>query len=277
MSSRKTHSSFLRAAAAMLAALCTLPCWGQNKIVLDGSTGMIPLAKALAVAYQQVSTDPQIELGQGLGTGARLKALADGKIQVALASHGIKADDLAKDNLRAIEVAKGAVVFAVNASVPLTEVTEAQLCDLYSGRAGNWKALNGPDVAVVVLTRPPTEVDPEVIRAKIGCFKELKEVESVRVMARGSDMAKGLAETTHAIGMTSGTVVEQSGGKLRALAVNGIAPTADNVKTGRYFLTRDFLFVVKAPPAPPVARFLEFVLSPDGDRVILANGAIPVR
>ena len=277
MTSFKMRSSLLRAAPALLAALCVLPCWGQDKIVLDGSTGMIPLAKAIGIAYQQVSADPQIEIGQGLGTTARLQALAEGKIQVALASHGIKAADLAKDNLRAIEIAKGAIVFAVNATLPLTEVTEAQLCDLYSGRAANWKALNGPDAPVVVLTRPPTEVDPEVIRAKIGCFKELKEAESARVMARGSDMAKGLVETMHAIGMTSMTVVEQSGGKLRALAVNGIAPTADNVKTGRYFLTRDFLFVVKAPPSPPVARLLEFALGPDGDRVILANGAIPVR
>lgn len=277
MTSLRMRSSLLRAAPAILAALCALPCWSQNKIVMDGSTGMIPLAKAIGIAYQQVSADPQIEIGQGLGTGARLKALADGKIQVALASHGIKAEDLAKDNLRAIEIAKGAIVFAVNASLPLTEVTEAQLCDLYSGKAANWKALNGPDAAVVVLTRPPTEVDPEVIRAKIGCFKDLKEVESARIMARGGDMARGLVETMHSIGMTSMTVVEQSGGKLKALAVNGVAPTADNVKTGRYFLNRDFLFVVKAPPSPPVARFLEFALSPDGDRVILANGAIPVR
>lgn len=280
MSSPKPRLSLLprlRAAAMMLVAMCSLPCWSQQKVVLDGSTGMIPLAQALATAYQQVSADPRIEVGPGLGTGARLKALADGTIDVALASHGIKPEDLAKDNLRAVEIAKGAIVFAVSAALPLTEITEAQLCDLYSGKIGNWKALNGPDAAVVVLTRPPTEVDPEVIRAKIGCFKDLKEVGSARVMARGGDMAKGLAETNDAIGMTSMTVVEQSGGKLKALALNGVAPGADNVKAGRYALTRDFFFVVKAPPAPPVAKFLAYVLGPDGDRVILANGAIPLR
>jgi len=277
MSSRKTRSFLLRPAAAMLAAVCALPSWSQDKIVLDGSTGMIPLAKALAAAYQQVSADPQVELGQGLGTGARLKALAEGKIQVALASHGIAAENLQKDKLRAIDIAKGAIVFAVNASVPLTEITETQLCDLYSGKTSNWKALSGPDAAVVVLTRPPTEVDPEVIRAKIACFKDLKEVDSARVMARGGDMAKGLAETQHAIGMTSMTVVEQSGGKIRALVLNGVAPTPDNVKAGRYFLTRDFLFVVKDPPPPSVAKFLDYALSPAGDQVILANGATPLR
>jgi phosphate transport system substrate-binding protein len=77
--------------------------------------------------------------------------------------------------------------------------------------------------------------------------------------------------------MTSMTVVEQSAGKVRALTLNGIAPTAESVKSGRYVLTRDFLFVMKGEPTGSVKRFLDFVLSPEGDRVIQANGAVPLR
>jgi phosphate transport system substrate-binding protein len=260
-----------------LLALMVLPVWGAEKIVLDGSSGMLPLAQALATAYQQRSSDPQVEIGKGLGTGARLQALSEGKIQIALASHGITPEDVQKGNLHVIEVAKGAVVFAVNASVPLTNLTEAQVCEIYSGKIRSWQPLGGPDRPIAVLTRPPTEVDPEVIRAKVGCFKELKEVETATVMARGGDMAKGLADTPDAIGMTSLTVVEQSGGTVKALTLNGVAPTAEQVKSGRYFLTRDFLFVIKGEPTPPIKKFLDFVLSPDGDRVILANGAVPLR
>lgn len=249
----------------------------DEKIVLDGSTGMLPLAKTLAAAYQQKDSGARIETGSGLGTGARLRALGEDKIQVALASHGIKAEDIQKGNLRVIEVAKGAIVFGINESVPLAGLTEAQVCDIYSGKVTNWRSLGGPDSAIVVLTRPPTEVDPETIRAKIACFKELKEIESARVMARGGDMAKALAGTPHAIGMTSMTVVEQSGGKVKGLAMNDIAPTSENVKSGRYFLTRDFMFVIKAAPTPAITKFVDFVLSPDGDRVILANGAVPLR
>lgn len=267
----------LQPVVAVLVALIAQPSWPQEKIVLDGSTGMLPLAKALATAFQQRSSAPQVEIGQGLGTGARLRALVEGKIQIALASHGVKPEDLQKGNLRVIDVAKGAIVFAVNGSVPLTDVTEAQACDLYSGRIRSWQPLGGTDAPVAVLTRPPTEVDPEVIRAKIACFKELRTVETAKVMARGGDMAKGLAETPQAIGMTSLTVVEQSRGKVKGLSLNGIAPTPENVKTGRYFLTRDFLFVIKAEPAPAVRKFLDFVLSPEGDRAILENGAVPLR
>jgi phosphate transport system substrate-binding protein len=212
-----------------------------------------------------------------LGTGARLRALAEGTIQIALASHGIKSEDVQKGNLKVIEAAKGAIVFAVNASVPVTNITESQVCETYSGKIRGWGPLSGPDSPIAVLTRPATEVDPEVIRAKVGCFKDLKEVETAKVMARGGDMAKGLAETPHAIGMTSMTVVEQSGGKVKALTLNGVAPTPENVKSGRYFLTRDFFFVIKGEPTPSVKKFLDFVLSSDGDRVILANGAVPLR
>jgi phosphate transport system substrate-binding protein len=248
-----------------------------DKVLLDGSTGMLPLANALAAAYRKHAPDAQIETGKGLGTGARLRALSDDKIQIALASHGINPAELQKANLRVIEVAKGAIVFAVNASVPVGGIADSQVCDIYSGRTANWQALGAPESPVAVLTRPPAEVDPEVIRAKIGCFAELKETGTARVMARGGDMAKALAETPHAIGMTSMTVVEQSGGKVRALTLNGMAPTADNVKSGRYFLTRDFLFVVRANPTPEVKRFIDFVLSPEGDRIIQANGAVPLR
>jgi len=267
----------LRFPVASILALMILPAWGAERIVLDGSSGMLPLARALAVAYQKQSSDPQIESGKGLGTGARLRALAEGKIQIALASHGIKPEDIEKGNLRIIQVAKGAIVFAVNASVPLASITESEVCDIYSGRTRNWQVVRGTDNPVAVLTRPPTEVDPEVIRDKIACFKELKEVGTARVMARGGDMAKGLAETPHAIGMTSMTVVEQSGGQVKALSLGGVAPTEENVKSGRYILTRDFLFVIRGEPAPPIGRFLDYVLSPEGDRVIRANGAVPLR
>jgi phosphate transport system substrate-binding protein len=260
-----------------LLALVVLPAWAEEKIVLDGSTGMLPLAQALATAYQQWSSDPQVEIGKGLGTGARLQALAEGKIQIALASHGITPEEVQKGNLNVIEAAKGAIVFAVNAGVPITNLTEAQVCDIYSGKVRNWQPLGGSDRPIAVLTRPPTEVDPEVIRAKVGCFRELTEVETAKVMARGGDMAKGLAETPDAIGMTSMTVVEQSGGKVKALTLNGVAPTAEQVKSSRYVLTRDFLFVIKGEPTPSIKKFLDFVLSLDGDRVILANGAVPLR
>jgi phosphate transport system substrate-binding protein len=247
-----------------------------EKILLDGSSGMLPLASALAKAYEQKFSDPELILGKGLGTGDRLRALAEGKIQIALASHGIEPAEVQKGNLKVIPIAKGAIVFAVN-SAALSNMTEEQVCAVYSGKITDWQALGASQAPIIVMTRPPTEVDSEVIREKIRCFKNLQVIEDARVMARGGDMAKGLAETSGAIGMTSMTVVEQSKGSVKALMLNGVSPSAENVKSGNYFLTRDFYFVVPEKPTPSLRKFLDFVLSPEGDQVITANGAIPMR
>lgn len=247
-----------------------------DKIILDGSTGMLPLASALAKAYQEKSSDPEFEFGKGLGTGARLRALAEGKIHIALASHGVDPAEIQKNNFKVTQIAKGAIVFAVN-GVALSDITEEQLCAVYGGKTIDWQNFSAAPAPIVVMTRPPTEVDSEVIREKIGCFKNLKETDSAQVKERGGDMAKALATTANAIGMTTMTVVEQSKGIVKALALNGVAPSAANVKSGRYFLTREFYLVIKGEPAPSVQKFLDFVQSTEGDRVITANGAIAMR
>lgn len=271
------HLHWWLARAIAVTAVLAGSASAQERLLIDGSTGMIPLAKALAAAYQQQSPEPRVEIGEGLGTSQRLRALAEGRIHIALASHGLKAEDLQKDNLEVVDVARGAIVFAVNGSVPVQGLNEAQICELFSGRIKTWRDLGGPDQPVQVLTRPPREIDPEVIRAKIGCFANLREVDTAKVLARGGEMAKALAETPYAIGMTSMTVVEQSAGKVKALMLGDVAPTPDNVKSGRYALTRDFLLVVRNPPPAGVTRFVDFVRSPAGDAVIKASGAIPTR
>ncbi|HEX9822324.1 MAG TPA: substrate-binding domain-containing protein, partial [Methylomirabilota bacterium] len=244
-----------------------------ERIAVDGSTGMMPLVAALARAYQESSPAAVVEIGKGLGTKARLQALAEGKIDIALASHGLVAAELARRGMAAHEIAKVAVVFGVNAGVAATNLTDRQICDVYAGTITSWRELGGPDLAVATRTRPDSEVDTEVVRDKIACLKDLKMPGSVKVMPKSGDMAKELAATAGAIGMTTTTVVEQSRGQIKALSLNGVTPSAENVERRIYALTRDSFLVTKAPPSPAVARFLDFVRSPAGTAVIVASGA----
>lgn len=249
----------------------------SEKIVVDGSTGVMPLVAALAKVYQERYPAATVEMGKGLGTKARLRALAQGKIDIALASHGLVAGELARQGMAVHAIAKVAVVFGVNASVPTANLTDRHICDLYAGTITNWRELGGPDLAIAPRTRPDSEVDAEVVRGKIACLKDLKMPEGVKVMPRSGDMAKELATSVGAIGMTTTTVVEQSRGQIRLVSLNGILPSAENVERKIYTLIRDSFLVTKAPPPPAVSRFVDFVRSSTGTAVIVANGAVPVK
>jgi phosphate transport system substrate-binding protein len=258
-----------------LAAPLAVPA--SEKIVIDGSTGVMPLASALAKAYEERHPGAAVQLGKGLGTKARLQALEEGRIDIALASHGLVVEELTRRGMVAHEIAKVAVVFGVNAGVPVTSLTDAQVCDVYAGRIGNWKELGGPDTPIAPRTRPDTEVDAEVVRAKLACLKDLKMHERVKVMPKSGDMARELAATAGALGMTTSTVVEQSRGRIKSVSLNGIDPSAQHVGRKIYTLTRDSFLVTKAAPPPAVARFVGFVRSAEGTAVIVANGAVPVK
>jgi len=253
------------------------PASTSERIVVDGSTGVMPLVAALAKAYQERHPAAVMEMGQGLGTKARLQALEDGKIDIALASHGLVVEELRGRGMAVHEIAKVAVVFGVNASVSVPNLTDAQVCEIYAGGVTSWKALGGPDIIIAPRTRPDSEVDTEVVRGKIACLKDLKMPDGVKVMPRSGDMAKELAATVGAVGMTTATVVEQSRGQIKVVSLNGIIPSADNVGGKTYTLTRDSFLVTKAMPPSPVARFVEFVRSSAGAAVIVANGAVPVK
>jgi phosphate transport system substrate-binding protein len=268
-----------RASLLMLGFVVAAAAQGlaADKILVDGSSGVMPLVAALAEAYRERQPAGTVEMGRGLGTRARLEALAAGKIDIALASHGVDVEELTRQGIAVHEIAKVAVVFGVNASVPVAGLTERQICDVYAGRITNWKELGGPDLAIAPRARPDTEVDAEVVRAKIGCLKDLKMAEAVKLMPATGDMARELAATAGAIGMTTMTVVEQSRERIRPLSLEGIAPRAENVKNQRYTLTRDSFLITKATPSPAVARFLDFIRSPAGAEAIAVNGAVPVQ
>jgi phosphate transport system substrate-binding protein len=261
--------------AAAVLAVVTTAASAQTVLKVDGSTGAMPLVSALAKVYEARTPGLKIEIGKGLGTKARIEALSVGKIDVAVASHGLKIDDLTRQGMIVDEIARTPVIFAVNSSVTTANLTQAQICSIYSGALTNWKEAGGNDLAIAARTRPDSEVDAEVTRDAISCLKTLKMPAAVSVMERGGDMARELAATPGAIGMSTTTVADQSGGKIKALALDGVAPTEANVTAGTYRLVREVFLVVNASAPPAVTSFIAFIKGVEGAKVIKANGAIP--
>ena len=269
----------LRIAALSLAALHLAGAHGQSseQIVIDGPPLVMPLAAALVKAFQISNPDFGVVFEKDLGSEARMEALLQGKVDIAVATRGLDFAWIARHGLMAHDIARTAVVFAVNAGVPISHLSGQQICDVYGGQIPNWKMLGGPDLAIAPHTRPAGQVEARVVRTAIYCLRRLRLADAVKVIRRPRDMAKALAETPGAIGMTSMSAVEESQGRLRMVTIDGVAPSVDNVERMRYGMVRETLFVTWSPPPPEVERFLRFVRSAEGDQVIRVNGAVPMK
>ena len=123
----------LACAFTVLLGVTERPANSQPKLAVDGSTGTAPLVAALGKAFTD-KTGIAIEVGKGLGTKARFEALAAGKIDVAMASHGLKAGEVTAMGMTVHRIAVTPVVFAVHHSVTARALTDSQLCAIYGGR-----------------------------------------------------------------------------------------------------------------------------------------------
>lgn len=246
-------------------------------IRIDGSQGVMPLVSAIAAAYREEHPRAVVETGTGLGSRARVDSLVSGRIDIALASMGVLPAEMARQGIIVHEIARVPVVFAVNQGVNVTSLTQRQVCDVYAGAITNWRALGGPDLAIAPRTRPPGEVDGDVVVAGIGCFRAAAASGVARAMPLPEDMSRDLEATKGAIGMTSTPFVQRSAGRLRALALDGVHAGAESVRSGAYPLVRAAYLLVREGASPATRRFIEFAMSDKASAIIHSNGGVALR
>ncbi|MDT0595119.1 substrate-binding domain-containing protein [Glaciecola petra] len=261
-------------AFALFFILLACKAYAKNQLIIDGSTGVKPLVEALVKDFKK--THPQsIKIGSGLNPKDRIQALVENKIDIAMASHGVDIERLTDQGFKVHLFAKMAVVIGVNVKVNIDNISHQQLCDIYTGKTKNWQKLGGKKVPIKPFVRPFDEVDTEVLVAQIPCFSRLLLSPDVKTKKKSGQMAKALSQTAGAIGITTLVRVTQSDGTISALPINGINPSSTNLINKRYPFTRDSFLITAKSPSPNVLRFLAYIYSEQGKKVILANSAVP--
>src|SRR3954470_5111819 len=248
----------------------------RQQILIDGDRAVMPLVMALADDFKIRVREIGFVFERDLGD-LRVEAVIQGTLDIAVATNGIDLAFISREGMVAYPIARSAVVFAVHSGVPVGNLTNLQICDIYGGLIANWKSLGGPDLPIAPHSPPGRHVDTQVVRRSTLCLRGLRMGEVVRIIGHSQGMVKALASTRGAIGITSPISVQESAGRLRSVSIEGVAPSADNVQHRRYGMIRETFFVTWSPPSPAVERFLRFVRSSDGDKLIRVNGAVPAK
>lgn len=240
---------------------------------VSGSNVTLPLVRLLAHEYPDRSVE--FEFLPGLHTAGGVQGVAGGELDIGLVSRELTDEERAL-GLRYVLLSNDALVVAVHPTVGVKTLTSEQVRGIYSGRYRSWQELGGPDLPIVVLDRNEDESAKIALRAHV-LGHSLEVTSAAAVLSHEPDMIAAVASTPGAIGYFSlGAAVSQNVA-VDLIALDGVAPTVENVKSGRYRAVRPLGVVTRPDSAPAIERFLEWAVGPEGRAVMERNGYAAAR
>ncbi|MGE6763643.1 phosphate ABC transporter substrate-binding protein [Corallococcus interemptor] len=261
--------------------LAVLPLTAQaGTVTVKGSDTMVILAQRWAEAFMKKNPATKIQVTGG-GSGTGLAALQNGTTDIAMSSREIKEAEEEKLRARyntpptAVSVAKDGVTFYVNETNKLDALTVEQLKDIYLGDTTSWKAVGGADAPIVLYSRENSS----------GTYVFVKDhVLGGDDFAAAAQTLPGTAAVVNAVskeknGIGYGGAAYAKGIKeLKVKKGNeAFAPSAENVKSGKYPLSRDLFFYLRNKPSGEAKAFIDFALSPEGQAIVTQVGYFPVK
>ncbi len=274
----------LTAALVMAAQFCICGLAGArstDRISIQGSTTVLPIAQLAAEEYMDladVGLLPEADITvRGGGSGVGIAALLDGTINIAIASRPMKPKEIEKAKEKGIDpvatvIAKDGIAVIVNPSNSVGKLSIEDLKAIYTGQISKWKKVGGEAKSIVVISRDTAS----------GTFETFKKLalkgEKVRndalMLASNNAVATTVANTPGAIGYIGLGYLSP---KVKALEINGVEPSQKTVVSGEYKLSRPLFMYTNGEPKGLAKKFIDFVLSLAGQRIVNDIGFVPLR
>jgi len=264
--------------------LLTSSCRNKGSdIILSGSTSVQPYAEKLADLYMaKYPGTGVVVLGGGSSTG--IQAVDSGTAGIGMSSRALKPAELYKDpdaeelelKLITYEIAKDGLAIIVHPDNPIRELTLKEIRDIYMGDTTNWSKLGGNDAKIHVSTR-------EEGSGTRSAFEDLvmdknRITKKAIVQDSNGSIRQFVSDDINSIGFISLGLVETHKGQkpVKALKLDGVEATDENIINGSYSLYRSFLLVTRLDPDEKIKQFIDYVLSPEGQQILVKEGLISV-
>jgi phosphate transport system substrate-binding protein len=247
-----------------------------GKLRVTGSTTLFPIAQAAADAYMARNPKADIQISGG-GSGVGVQAIGEGTTDIGMSSRDITSAEMAKyPGLVPIDVATDAVVLIVNPSNPVTALTLDQVRGLYNGTYQGWNSVGGHLSYPVIIGRDSASGTRVYFNDFV--MKGEKYRSDMREMNSNGAVAQTVAQTPAGIGYVGlGFITPDV--KALALYSNGqpIAPTIATVLAHQYPISRPLYMITHGQPAGLAKDFIDFIHSPDGQKIVQEQGFVPLQ
>ena len=211
----------------------------------DGSTSMEKVIGALGESFMEANSGTTFTYNP-TGSGSGIQAVSEGRCDIGLSSRALKDDEKAS-GLKETTLALDGIAIIVNPQNPVKDLTLEQIAKIYTGEITNWKDVGGNDAEIVLIGREAgsgTRDGFESITDTKDACQYRQELTST------GDVITTVSQNPNAIGYASLAAIKDS---VKALTVNGVAPTEATVKDGTYLVQRPFVLVPR-PSSPRRAQ-----------------------
>jgi phosphate transport system substrate-binding protein len=260
----------LAIALATLLASWSGPC-AAEEITIAGTGSALETMKLLARGYLAANPGDTIKTVPSLGSRGGISAVLDGAVSVAVSSRPID-EEMGRRGAVTIEYARTPFVFAVSTLSPVTATTLQELAGIYAGTVTRWP--DGSEIRVVL--RPESDIDSEFISHISPALQRgvaaARLRPGVNVAMTDQDAAGSLERIPGALGTTTLAVIVSERRRLRPLKLEAKEPTVANAASGAYPYFKSLYFVKGRQQSAGVERFIAFVQSATGRKIIEANG-----
>ncbi|MCX5817063.1 MAG: phosphate ABC transporter substrate-binding protein [Proteobacteria bacterium] len=239
----------------------------KHTVTIAGSTSVMPFTEKLAEHFMVDHPDHVIDI-QGGGSTAGIQACMNNTVGIGMSSRQLKEQEMA---LKEIIICYDGISIVVHPKNPIRELTLKQVRDIFNGRTKNWKELGWVDRRIDAVSR-------EEGSGTRGSFEELvmgsEEIDdSIMVQDSNGSIREVVATDPYAIGYISLGLVDS---RVKGLSIGGVAPNLENIKNKKYKIIRPFIYVINGEPKGTAKTFIDFVLSGDGQKILIKEGLISI-
>jgi phosphate transport system substrate-binding protein len=261
----------------VLALTFSVSLMGAQKIVIDGSTTVGPIAKAFAEYYMALNKDVNVSVSES-GSGNGAKSLLNGKCDIADMSRFMKDKEFKAAVAKGIApvahvVALDGLPILVHPSNPVSELTLKQVRDIFKGVITNWKEVGGPDKKIVMVSRDTNSGTYETFNKLV--MKKEKIVKECEYVGSNGAVKGRVQSTPNAIGYAGLGFVDRT---VKALKIDGVYPSKKTVTSGKYPIARPLFMFTNGYPkmGSHLYNFIRIYMTKKGQEIVKRIGFVPV-
>jgi len=261
----------------VLTSFCLMAgvAFAADPIVIKGSTTVLPIAQGTLEAYMKKNPGVQISLSGG-GSGEGIKALIDKTTNIATSSREIKKEEIALAETKGVKpvahvVANDALIPVVNPKNKVSNLSIDQLSQIYQGKITNWKEVGGEDLKIVVISRDSSSGTFESWDHFV--MKKAKVTPKAQMLASNGALVTAVAKNRYAIAYLGLGYVNKS---VKPLQVDGIMGSVETALSKKYPMSRELYMYTNGEPTGDVAKFIAFVKSAEGQKIVVKEGFVPL-